>query len=137
MARVAIEFVSAILIFLLPSYDLFASEEFETFDSTGTFVVNKIILEGNRFTKSYVILRELPFKEGDSATIGDLDYARERIYSTGLFTKVLIEALNRVSIQEHSTEGTLIELTRLKFRDDFQARFDQMVHFLQRIGLDE
>ncbi len=91
MARVAIEFVSAILIFLLPSYDLFASEEFETFDSTGTFVVNKIILEGNRFTKSYVILRELPFKEGDSATIGDLDYARERIYSTGLFTKVLTQ----------------------------------------------
>jgi hypothetical protein len=47
------------------------------------------------------------------------------------------EALNRVSIQEHSTEGTLIELTRLKFRDDFQARFEQMVHILQRIGLDE
>lgn len=50
---------------------------------------------------------------------------------------VKVESLNRVSIQEHSTEGTLIELTRLKFRDDFQAKFDQMVHFLQRIGLDE
>lgn len=60
-------------------------------DSTSIYVINKIILQGNKVTKSYIVLRELPFKEGDAVTGGELDYARERIYSTGLFTKVLIQ----------------------------------------------
>ena len=60
-------------------------------DSTVAFLLDKIIVEGNRATKSYVILRELPFKEGDSVTTAEIDYARERIYSTGLFTKVLTQ----------------------------------------------
>lgn len=91
MTRLAIEFMSAILIFLLPSSNLFAFERSEKIDSTGTFVVSNIILEGNELTKSYVILRELPFRVGDSVTTADLDYARERIYSTALFTKVLMQ----------------------------------------------
>ncbi len=60
-------------------------------DSTQTFALNKIILVGNRSTKSYIILRELPFKEGDRITDADVAYARERVYSTGLFTKVLTQ----------------------------------------------
>jgi len=58
-------------------------------DSSSTFVVNRIILEGNKHTKPFVIMRELPFEEGDTVTSDELDYTRERIYSTGLFTKVL------------------------------------------------
>jgi outer membrane protein assembly factor BamA len=91
MARLAIECMSAIFILLLPSFNLFAFERLEEPDSAATFLVSNIILEGNELTKSYVILRELPFKVGDSVTTADLDYARERIYSTALFTKVLIQ----------------------------------------------
>ena len=91
MARLAIECMSAIFILLLPSFNLFAFERLEVPDSAATFVVSNIILEGNELTKSYVILRELPFKVGDSVATADLDYARDRIYSTALFTKVLIQ----------------------------------------------
>jgi anti-sigma regulatory factor (Ser/Thr protein kinase) len=57
------------------------------------------------------------------------------IEELGLLGK--FEALKKVNIQEHATEATLIELTRLKYRDDFQARSEQLVHMLQKIGLDE
>ncbi|MCL5737582.1 MAG: BamA/TamA family outer membrane protein [Bacteroidetes bacterium] len=60
-------------------------------DSTSTYVINKIILEGNKVTKSYVILRELPFSEGDTVSTTALEFARERVYSSGLFTNVLMQ----------------------------------------------
>jgi outer membrane protein assembly factor BamA len=60
-------------------------------DSTGTFVLNRIILEGNKDTKPYIVIREIPFKEGDTVAASEIDYARDRIYSTGLFTKVLTQ----------------------------------------------
>jgi outer membrane protein assembly factor BamA len=60
-------------------------------DSLTSYVINKIIILGNRITKSYIILRELPFGEGDTVKQAELDYARDRIYSTSLFTKVLIQ----------------------------------------------
>lgn len=60
-------------------------------DSTKAYVLNKIIVEGNSTTKSYVILRELPFRTGDTVTTHQLEYGRERVYNTGLFTKVLFQ----------------------------------------------
>ena len=60
-------------------------------DSTGSYVLHKIIIEGNKITRDYVILRELPFRSGDTVTSGELEYGRERLYSTGLFTKVLFQ----------------------------------------------
>ena len=60
-------------------------------DSTGRYILNKIIIEGNKTTRNYVILRELPFGSGDTVTSGELEYGRERLYSTGLFTKVLFQ----------------------------------------------
>ena len=83
--------IAAFSVFVVPLSNSYSSVPPDKSDSTSTFVVNKIILEGNNLTKPYVILRELPFKEGDSVTMAQLDYARERIYSTGLFTKVLIQ----------------------------------------------
>ena len=62
-----------------------------TVDSSAVYVIGKIVVEGNKTTKSYIILRELPFNRGDTVTVKDIDYARDRIYSTSLFTKVLIQ----------------------------------------------
>ncbi|HUI31011.1 MAG TPA: BamA/TamA family outer membrane protein [Candidatus Acidoferrales bacterium] len=84
-------FLITSLFFLVPSFNICASVISDEPDSTSPFIVNRIIIEGNTLTKSYVILRELPFKEGDSVTAADLDFARERIYSTGLFTRVLTQ----------------------------------------------
>ncbi len=60
-------------------------------DSVRTALLNKIYIQGNEETKASVILRELPFAPGDSVTNREIEYARDRVYSTRLFTKVLME----------------------------------------------
>ncbi|MCL5021343.1 MAG: BamA/TamA family outer membrane protein [Bacteroidetes bacterium] len=60
-------------------------------DSTRAYILDKVFIEGNKTTKDYVILRELPFKPGDTVTSREIIYARERVYDTGLFTKVLVQ----------------------------------------------
>lgn len=60
-------------------------------DSTRSYVLDKIFVEGNTVTKPFVILRELPFKSGDTVTTSELEYGRERIYNTGLFTRVILQ----------------------------------------------
>jgi outer membrane protein assembly factor BamA len=60
-------------------------------DSTRTYVLNKIFIEGNKTTRPFVILRELPFKPGDTVNTREIEFGRERIYSTGLFTRVQVE----------------------------------------------
>ncbi len=60
-------------------------------DTASSYVLDKIFVEGNKTTKTYVILRELPFKTGDTVTTKELEYGRERIYNTGLFAKVLMQ----------------------------------------------
>lgn len=58
-------------------------------------VVDEIILDGNKKTKDYVILRELEFSVGDTLDTDDLDALwhenEKRILSTGLFTHVILE----------------------------------------------
>jgi outer membrane protein assembly factor BamA len=61
-------------------------------DSAQVYVLNKIFVEGNKTTKEFVILRELPFKPGDTVTAREIEFGRERIYSTGLFTRVLAQS---------------------------------------------
>lgn len=62
-------------------------------DETRSYVLNKIIIEGNTITKSYVILHELPFTTGDTVTTRELRSGRERVYNTGLFTKVMFQQM--------------------------------------------
>ncbi len=56
-------------------------------DST-KFFVRDIIIIGNEITKDFVILNEIPFAIGDSVFSADLDFARERIYSLGIFNSI-------------------------------------------------
>ena len=57
------------------------------------FVIGNIIIEGNKKTKSYIVLREVPFRSGDSIYLPDLvkafEVARRQLYNTSLFTGVV------------------------------------------------
>lgn len=50
--------------------------------------IDTVIVTGNKVTKESVILKELSFTAGDSITTEIIDFNKNRIYSTGLFTKV-------------------------------------------------
>jgi outer membrane protein assembly factor BamA len=57
--------------------------------------VHKIFITGNNKTKTYIISREIQFKEGDSIVIEhllkELKKARQQVYNTNLFNEVKIE----------------------------------------------
>lgn len=62
-------------------------------DSTNHYIhIRNIIFEGNKITKNFVILRELPFAVGDSiksnAIIETVEYGKQRILNSKLFTEV-------------------------------------------------
>ncbi len=57
--------------------------------------VAKIMVAGNRFTKTQVILREMETGVGDTIDIGILQEDQKRIYNLGLFTRVEIDSLQR------------------------------------------
>jgi hypothetical protein len=58
------------------------------------FHVSRIIINGDRKTKPYIIERELPFKEGDSLYLNELvqkfDLARQQLMNTRLFNDVVV-----------------------------------------------
>ena len=58
-------------------------------DSGEKIKVHQIILKGNKKTKSYILLREIQFKEGDSLPISqlknNLKLVRQQLYNTTLF----------------------------------------------------
>lgn len=55
--------------------------------------VNSIVIEGNTFTKSRVILNEIDFKEGDLLTIKKIDDSVAGLQRTGYFSTVEIKTL--------------------------------------------
>ncbi|HVY75567.1 MAG TPA: POTRA domain-containing protein [Puia sp.] len=58
------------------------------------FEIGRIVINGNRVTRGYIIERELPYKSGDSLTISDITRSfvqiRERLINTRLFNEVRI-----------------------------------------------
>ncbi len=61
----------------------------------GFFVVDSIVIIGNKVTKDYIILRELTFTQGDTVNDAELSFNRERVFSLGLFNKVEIFPLRK------------------------------------------
>jgi outer membrane protein assembly factor BamA len=65
-------------------------------DSSAKQHIQDIIIKGNKKTKTYIILREMRFKKGDSLTAShlaaELEQARQLVYNTTLFNEVKIEA---------------------------------------------
>ncbi len=58
------------------------------------FIINRIIISGNKKTKPYIILRELSFKQGDTTSLTGLvskfEYARQQLYNSRLFNDVVV-----------------------------------------------
>lgn len=52
------------------------------------FVVDSIVITGNKITEEFIILRELNFEVGDTLTQSNSFYNRERVYSLGIFNHV-------------------------------------------------
>ncbi len=76
-----------VLLFSFPGKS-WASPETSKADSVSRYVLNRIVVEGNKTTKSFIITRELPFSPGDTVTAREVEFGKQRIYSTGLFTEV-------------------------------------------------
>jgi outer membrane protein assembly factor BamA len=57
--------------------------------------ITKILINGNRFTKTQVILREMQTKLGDTIAVDILQEDQKRIYNLGLFKRVEIDSLQQ------------------------------------------
>lgn len=74
-----------------------STSKIQTTDSA-KYTIGSIVLLGNKKTKSYIIFREVPFKEGDSYTphqlTQQLELAKEQIMNTTLFVDVTVLVAN-------------------------------------------
>jgi outer membrane protein assembly factor BamA len=63
-----------------------------------SYIIGSIELKGNKKTKAYIVLREVPFKIGDTLTAKELTeqlvLAKEQIINTTLFIDALVYAKN-------------------------------------------
>lgn len=79
----------------LVEYDergLTASVTFKVFEGPQVFI-KSIVIEGNSFTKDYVISRELGFEIGDLVTPEGLDEAQKRLDKLTIFSRIEIKTL--------------------------------------------
>lgn len=88
--------------------------------SNGQYIHN-IDVEGNKKTKSYIILRELPYKIGDSISVDSLsllnEIAKEQLINTSLFEDVII-----TSLKENSDSNSISIHIKVKERWYFFPR---------------
>ncbi len=61
------------------------------------FVVDTVTITGNAHTKDFVILREMSLHPGALITRDLLEYDKNRIYSLGLFTEVVLKVMPTTS----------------------------------------
>lgn len=63
-------------------------------DSISHFTIKEILIEGNRKTKNFIVLRELPFKKNEQyplpALAEKLATAKKQLMNTGLFRSVVV-----------------------------------------------
>lgn len=63
-------------------------------ESARPFEVGEIVIEGNKRTKPWIVLRELPFKSGDSINLPELisgfETGRQQLMNTRLFNEVVV-----------------------------------------------
>ena len=81
-------------------------------DSTSKLFVSAIIINGNKKTKSYLILREMPCKTGDSILasklFNTLQESRALVYNTSLFSEVEVVPV-LISARELIIKVTVLE----------------------------
>lgn len=91
--------------FLLIAIALFfCGKLFCQIDTAAKIVVEKILITGNKKTKEYIILREIPFSEKDTILKNNLpsilDQTRENIYNTKLF--ISVSAVSQMLDEAHA-----------------------------------
>ena len=68
-----------------------------TVDSSLKIIISSVKVTGNKHTKEYIILRELPFKTGDTLNAYELSktlkQARNQVYNINLFTEVKFDSI--------------------------------------------
>ncbi|MBI4535752.1 MAG: hypothetical protein HY708_05700, partial [Ignavibacteriae bacterium] len=84
-------------------------------------IIDTIIVIGNNKTKEAVVLREMTLKPGSEATLHDIEFDRNRVYSLGLFTRVdiffqLLDGQNYL-IVDVSERWYIIPVPLFGFRD--------------------
>lgn len=88
---VCVRFVKGITILLFLFIPTFLIAQDNPEDSL-SLVVRKVIVAGNKETKTHIILRELPFKQGDTLSVSRLEelsqLAKKNVYNTTLFMSV-------------------------------------------------
>jgi outer membrane protein assembly factor BamA len=89
--------------------EMIISDSLRMIDTTSKLQVRNILINGNRKTKDYIIMREVHFRGGDSIITSRLNYelelARQQVYNTTLFSEVIVEPviLNSSDIDVHIT----------------------------------
>ena len=81
----------------LPLPDELADSMYLPDDAGNTFIVRNIVIEGNKKTRSVIILRELPFKQDDTIRVRDIpkqfEEAKNRLTNTTLFHEANLSVL--------------------------------------------
>lgn len=77
------------------------------------FVVGSVRIEGNGFTKSDIIRRELTIRPGETLSRDAIDESRERLYSTGYFS--LVSIVPEEGAQPEAV-GVIVRVTERKMR---------------------
>ena len=79
-----------IIILGLLYIDSYAQSDSLILSKNAVLKVDSILIEGNNITKDFVIFRELTIKPGDMVSGATVDYNSERVFSLGLFNKVIL-----------------------------------------------
>ncbi|MHB1687380.1 MAG: POTRA domain-containing protein, partial [Ignavibacteriaceae bacterium] len=89
-----------LIFFLIIISSKIFSQEKDSVVYTGKYSIkiDSIIISGNKITNSDVITREMNFSAGDTVTPKRVLFNRERIFSLGIFTKVLLTPVRKDSL---------------------------------------
>ncbi len=83
-----IEFDKLIFIFILLTFSYSQNLDSSNNIENSFVIIDSIFIEGNDITKEYIILRELDFEVGDTLSLDQIEFNKERVYSLGIFNFV-------------------------------------------------
>ncbi len=123
----------------------FAQTDSLILSKSAVLKVDSILIEGNKITKDFVILRELTIKPGDVVSGATVDYNSERVFSLGLFNKVILyfnqqqnpERNNLVIHVEESWYIYPIPFVRLRDKDLSKSSYGLYVTYKNFRGRNE
>jgi len=114
----------------------FASQKFIALTETDSIKIDSISIVGNDVTEAFVILREMNIREGDFVTKKKIKFNEERIFSLGLFNKVMLNLIDKNSFIELKIDITeswyFYPLPFLTLRDNTVARATYGIIFLYK-----